>query len=358
LFTVYCLPFIGYWLLVIGYCDLFTIFQFRRGVLRICYIFLLFFFQVAENPFVEDDGEKDSDGDAGIGEVEDGGEEPGTAPERETVGDGEEAEVEHVDYLSEEEGGVTVAGRPLRYVHEGAIREENAVEHAVDDVAERARDDEAEDGERHPVHFVAFDAVGGEPNERAHEQDAHHREEEFSDLLPETDAERHALVLHKMQIKPLAEQRNGLAYSQMRLNPNLDDLVNHNQHCHNDGRRPCISLFQNTPVLFVCHILLQPAKIKKYRIWGIGAVAFSRLLKVRHFEKSTILQYNKMNRRSVTNFLYFCHSFLEIELYEKNENFPADFGRFSGPVFLLTVQERPLLQDASHLLLFVQRHGR
>jgi hypothetical protein len=106
------------------------------------------------------------------------------------------------------------------------------------------------------------------------------------------------------------------------------------------------------------HLLKQPAKIKKYRIWGISAVAFSRLLKVRHFEKTTILQHNKMNWRSVTNFLYFCHSFLEIELYEKNEDFPADFGRFSGPVFLLPMQERPLLQDASHLLLFVQRHGR
>jgi hypothetical protein len=75
-------------------------------------------------------------------------------------------------------------------------------------------------------------------------------------------------------------------------------------------------------------------------------------------ENQIILQDNKTNGRRVTKFLYFCHSFLEIELYEKNENFPADFGGFSGPVFLLPMQERPLLQYASHLLLFVQRHGR
>ena len=84
------------------------IFIHRRFHPFICYIIFGVVLQVTENPFVENDGHEYSDCDAGVGEVEDGGEEVGTAPKREFIGDREEFEVEHVDYLAEEERRVAV----------------------------------------------------------------------------------------------------------------------------------------------------------------------------------------------------------------------------------------------------------
>ena len=201
----------------------------RRFHIFFCYIIFLIIIQIAENPFVENNSQHNADGDAGVGEIEDGREEIRAAPKRELVGKREELEVEHIDHLAEEERSVTVPWRPLRHFQEVALGEKQPVEHAVDDVAEGAGDHQTENGQHNPVHLVAFQPVNEIPAERAHQEDAHNGEEQFPDLLTETDAESHPFVLDKMDVEPLTYQWKCLPYSQMRLYPEFDNLINYDE---------------------------------------------------------------------------------------------------------------------------------
>ena len=99
------------------------IFNDRRIFLFICYILLRIIFEIAENPFVEDNSHENADSNASIGELEDGGEEIGAAPQREFFRNQEELEVEHIDHLAEKERRVAVTWRPLGHLQEVALGE-------------------------------------------------------------------------------------------------------------------------------------------------------------------------------------------------------------------------------------------
>ncbi len=242
----------------------FTI-TYRRHVLLFYYILFGIVIQIIENPFVKNNSQHNADCNAGISEVEDGGEEVGTAPKREFVWDGEELEVEHIDHLAEEEGRVAVPGRPLRHLQIVAFGEKEAVKHAVDNVTECTGNHQTKDGQYNSVHLVALQPVNEIPAKCANEENTDNGKDQFSDLLSETDTESHPFVLDKVNVKPLSYQGKCLPYSQMSFYPEFDNLINYDEQKHHNCSNPSIFLFQFDFFNKLDNNIYKSAKIQKYQ---------------------------------------------------------------------------------------------
>ena len=187
-----------------------------------------------EFPLEEDQVDR-SYGDAAVGEVEHGLEEEVSADEGDPVGPGPEGEVEHVHDLALHEGGVVAPGGDDAG---GGLGEEEAVEQAVEDVSEGAGGDEGEADEDAGRDRGAL--VGarppleepGDPHRQDGEQDdPEGREGVLADDAAERHAEGHALVLDEQDLEPVREDREGLPDGHVRLDQDLDDLVDD----HEDG---------------------------------------------------------------------------------------------------------------------------
>lgn len=144
-------------------------------------------------------------GHAGISEVEHRAEEDHPSPVAYY------GEVEHVHHSAE---------------HERSIVPNQSVEQAVDDIAYRPGSDHRKP-DKHPDGSPALAQQGVyPPYQEAAEHDAEQRQQQLARSVAERQAEGHALVLHEAQTAPLAYQRNLLAERHIRLDQNLDDLVN------------------------------------------------------------------------------------------------------------------------------------
>lgn len=146
--------------------------------------FLRFFIK---NAFIKDDYQGHAHGDAGIGEIEDGREKPSAAPQRKAFGNGKQPDVDHIHHLAIEERGISAAfGEERGNRKRCALIEDEAVKHTVNDVTQRACNDETEGDQDRNIHFVALDQAMHVPTKEHHQHNAQECEQQFADILSET----------------------------------------------------------------------------------------------------------------------------------------------------------------------------
>ena len=118
----------------------------------------------------------------------------------------------------------------------GALAEDAAVEHAVDDVAHGARGDEG-DAEQHAEFGVFLREADQHPEEGNDGHDPKEAQRQLQDAATPQPSEGHAVVLDEQQLEPVPDDGDLLPQGHIRLDPNLEDLVEH-QDDENHQKRP------------------------------------------------------------------------------------------------------------------------
>ena len=197
---------------------------------------MLFFFLREELP-LEQDQVEGAYRDAAVREVENGLEEDVTAHQRDPVGPGPQGEVEHVHDLALHEGCVMPPGRN----HAGrGFRKYQSVEQAINNVAKRAGRNQRQPHQHAGRHRLlnALDQPGNPHRQHYEQHNPERRQRVLADHPAERHAEGHALVLDEQDLEPVPEYREGLAERHIRLDQDLDDLVDDDE----DGaeqEQPC-----------------------------------------------------------------------------------------------------------------------
>ena len=167
-------------------------------------------FLAGEKAEVEDDKVGGTEGDAGVGKVEDRLEEDVAAQKRNPVGPGEEREVEHVYHLAEEEGPVN---------------------HRIENVSgssggnHRESDKNTRGNKRRTIFRCAAKKIVNPPYQGAAKPYAENRENELADNSSEFHPEGHTLILDVTQTEPVAQYGNLLARLHSALDQEFDHLV-------------------------------------------------------------------------------------------------------------------------------------
>ena len=138
-----------------------------------------------------------------------------------------EREVEHVHHGPVEERGIAaLGGEEHRPLGEGAAAEEQAVEGAVDDVAQGAGQHQG-----HADHQQAGCALAGDaaqvPADAEDRRDAEQGEGQLAPFPAELQPEGHAAVLDEVDVGlvPARDQREGRVVEHGELHPDLEHLV-------------------------------------------------------------------------------------------------------------------------------------
>jgi len=195
-----------------------------------------------ENQHIED-----ANGDGGVGEVKDGpeedemvvgAEEEGGQPGGVFAGNVDDGEVEHVDHATMQPSGIAAAvgeeGGDLRI---GALAEDATIEHAVDDVAHGSRGDKG-DAEHHAEFGVFLREADQHPEEGYDGHDPKEAQCQFQEAAAAQPTEGHAVVLDEQQLEPASDDRNLLSKGHIRLDPNLEDLVEYQDDEDHQKRPP------------------------------------------------------------------------------------------------------------------------
>lgn len=170
--------------------------------------------RVGAGPFVEESFLKEEDGDnayrdGGIRQVKDGTKEfEIVAPDK-----GEPAwvmrlydrEVEHVDHAPVKEGGISMLGKHLRHVVVGAMLEDEPIEHTIEEIAERSREDEAGAYDKPAVVFLFYDRLDIVDAEH-HGYQAKQGQRHLSPAATKFPAPGHPLVLYKIDLRLVSQQ--------------------------------------------------------------------------------------------------------------------------------------------------------
>lgn len=204
--------------------------------LLLFYSILLYSF-LLKHAFIENNQQRHAHGDAGIGEIEDGGEEVGAAPDGEAGGYGEQFDINHIHHASIEERGITAAVGEHR--GQGGYRafvENHAIEQAVNDIAQRAGDNQTEGDQHCPVHLVALNQAVHVPAEEHHQHDTEQGKQQLTEVLAETEAECHAGILDKIKIEPVSDKWDAFTEAHVCLDPDFENLVQQDER-HHDGAR-------------------------------------------------------------------------------------------------------------------------
>ena len=182
----------------------------------------------------------DGDGDIGIGQVEDGPEKIVVAVHQEVQEPRyavplEEREIEHVDDLAHHEPGVVSAEMCDRIGRR--LREEQPVERAVDDVAERSRHDQrqADDDSLGGV-FAFVEEVVHQPADESDHDDPEDAQQQLAPVEAsargDVHAEGRAVVLDEPQLEPVGEDDDRLVEVHVGLDPDLECLIRDEQDQH------------------------------------------------------------------------------------------------------------------------------
>ena len=188
--------------------------------------------------------------DTAVRKVEHRLEEDVTAHEGNPVGPGPEREVEHVHHLALHEGGVVAPGghEPRR-----GLGKDQPVEQAVEDVAQGAGGDEGEADEHAGGDRGAL--VGacpplhepGDPHRQDDEEDdPEGREGVLADHPAERHPEGHPLVLDEQDLEPVREDRQVLPDGHVRLDQDLDDLVDEDEDGAEDQKPVTLAQFHSS----------------------------------------------------------------------------------------------------------------
>ena len=174
----------------------------------------------------EEQKHDDTDGDAGIGEIEDGAEEGVwlSTIDGEPFGQdgGEQGEIEHVDHLSHQERCIATSERnPVRYIVGRGTAEAEAVEHRVEDVAGCSCRHHGKQDDVEGAGFLLY-LQTDEIAKHSHGKDA---EDGEKDLWYERHSVCHSVVLDEVYLEPGCNLDSAIK-SHISLYPNLDNLVN------------------------------------------------------------------------------------------------------------------------------------
>ena len=160
-------------------------------------------------------------GDAAVGDVEDGPEEDhvAAAPDGEVRRQGgvDQREVEHVDHLA---------------VEERRVVENEPVEHRVDLVADGSGKDRGEAVEHAFRRVGPLQQLAEIHDDNGDEREAAEAQRKLAEPFAELQAEGHAVVLDEEDLEPRPEHGDALPDGHVRLDQDLDDLVDDEQQDH------------------------------------------------------------------------------------------------------------------------------
>ena len=183
-------------------------------------------------------------GDVGIGQIEDRPEEVVVAVDQKAQDARhavplEERKVEHVDHLAHHESGVVAAQVCDR--RGGRFREDQPVEGAVEDVAQRSGDDERQPDEDTRRGFAPLVAqqVADQPAQPDDHRDAKEPQQQLAPVesarCGDVHAEGGAVVLDEAQLEPVGKDDDRLVEVHVGLDPDLERLVRNEQQQDEQG---------------------------------------------------------------------------------------------------------------------------
>ena len=111
--------------------------------------------------------------------------------------------------------------------------EDLSVKQAVDDVAQGARCDQR-DADEHAELGAFFREVKQRVKQGDHGQNSENAQQGLDDAAVAHHAESHAVVLDEQQLEPVAKQGNLLPDGHVRLDPDLEDLVENQDNGDDD----------------------------------------------------------------------------------------------------------------------------
>jgi len=121
----------------------------------------------------------------------------------------DDGKIEHVDYPAMEEGGIAVWRKDLRDVLVGTFFKDEAIEHTVDKIAQRAGEDESGTDDESAVILLLYDGL----NIVDAEHDGYETEEGQRHLSPgaaKFPAPGHAFILYEVDLGFVAQQLDAI----------------------------------------------------------------------------------------------------------------------------------------------------
>lgn len=198
-----------------------------------------------EEPFLEQQDGDNAYRDGGIGNVKYRAEEHKVIAAFKGYPAGQIAfingEVQHIHHTAMEEAAVAASGRhELRYFVADAIVEDKPVEHAIYQVARCAgKDQRATDQQTGAVFF---------PDELFHVNEAgyyRHQpeggEQYFTEIAAKLEAIGHSFIFNEMDAEPVGENNELLLHEHVRLDPEFQRLINHQDK---DNNKYYVTIFQ------------------------------------------------------------------------------------------------------------------
>ncbi len=197
-------------------------------------IFFFLFLRAREEAVLEENQVESAHRDAAVGEIEDRCEKQKAATSHERnprrPDRVNQRKVEHVHDTTE---------------HQRGVIEDHTVEKAVYDVAECAGGDQREAHKdscrdyRFAVRQQSLTAVTGHglahkrgypPAESTRERDSEERQQKLAHSPAELHSESHSFILDEEDLEPVSDDAEMLTYLHIRLDQNLDDLVNDDKY--------------------------------------------------------------------------------------------------------------------------------
>ena len=147
----------------------------------------------------------------------------------------EEWEIEHIHYPTFEPVGIPAGIGANRSDLRGEWGiEDDAIENAIEDIAGSTGSDHSESDDEPGSEFGVSDSLTEAPYQAGDGDDTAERKEEF---IPEFEAESHAIIFDKTEVEPRADLII-LAEVEMSFDPDLDDLVSHEEEYDDSGGDP------------------------------------------------------------------------------------------------------------------------
>lgn len=142
---------------------------------------------------VEANHQNNADGDTAVGKIENGWEEVASSENRDSIRNREQVEIKHIHNPS---------------VHERCVVVCDSVESGIHDVSECAGHNQRKHASGEHVNLFSPNASDDIVDDEAHHAYADERQQQFPEVLAETQPERHTLVFNEMQIEPMPENRD------------------------------------------------------------------------------------------------------------------------------------------------------
>lgn len=152
-----------------------------------------------------------------------------------------DGEVQHIYHTAVEETAVAAAGRhELRYFVADAVIEDKPVEHAIYQVAGRSGQDQGTTDQQPRAVFF--------PDKLFHVEEAgYYRyqpeggEQDLAEIAAKLETIGHPFILNEMDAEPVGENDKLLLHEHVRLDPEFQRLINHQDK---DNNKNYVTIFQ------------------------------------------------------------------------------------------------------------------